>query len=85
MPAMTEAQEAMIERYYAKVEELSAVAFAAGCRLAMTMPELVTDPRTMQMSYQWQHVMLLPGESPPAGPFRKWTIYEQRNGMGRSI
>lgn len=47
-----------------------AIAFAAGCRLAVTT--ISEQPTSMQ----WTFVVLSPGEKPPEG--YKWTIYEQR-------
>lgn len=84
---MTEAEETMLKRYHAQIEALSAAAFAAGCRLAITKPELIMNPHTLGYDFQWQHVILSPGESPPRGLGRVWTVYEQRNGIaqGRSL
>lgn len=83
---MTESDDAALARFDAQVTALSAAAFAAGCRLAVTRPVRVFDEKTLQYSWTWQHVILSPGESPPPGVGRAWTIFEQRNGMplGRS-
>jgi len=78
---MTETDDAALARFDEQVKSLTEAAFAAGCRLAVTQPVKVMN------EWIWIHVILSAGEAPPAGLGRKWTIFEQRNGMavGRSV
>lgn len=68
----------------ARIEALLAIALVGGCRLAVSEPCPIlrgTDDYALEVV----HVMLSPGEKPPAG--RAWTIYELHadGWRGRSV
>jgi len=57
----------------ARVQLLLAIAAAGGCRLAISEPWPILRGES-DYTLEFAHVMLSPGEKPPAG--RAWTIYE---------
>lgn len=61
------------DAHQARVQLLLAVAAAGGCRLAISEPCPILRGES-DYSLEFVHVMLGPGEKPPAG--RAWTIYE---------
>lgn len=79
------------EKEGAQIEALCEIAFAAGLRIAISCrrDKIVTKgPFDLYQHEQtvtvFEHVMLSPGEDPPAG--KAWIIYENRAGIpvGRS-
>lgn len=93
---MMEGAEEAMAAYHASIERLLAIALAADCRLAVSSPvpvrgvicrvRLLGEPEFEEAPLElvWEHVMLMPGEKPPAG--KSWTIYERRGDgwQGRS-
>lgn len=81
--------------FNAAIATRCAIAFAAGCRLAVTTISEQSPMRLGglgpgytpdgQVVLRWEFIVLSPGESPPKG--YRWTIYEQRSDgrlVGRS-
>lgn len=83
--------EEVRESHQREIEARCLIAFAAGCRLAVSELNAPAADQPFDMSsilfgspppgvvtLTWDFVVLSPGEKPPAGC--RWTIYEDRSG-----